>query len=249
MGKQHQGHVFASMAASPTSVRGVASQRDYYWRVNFLQQPQDKMFIATPCRFPKGSPVAAALLDWMKINVIHASKTSYTQFMSELRNQVRKWGLEGSILPPICFSAVPYHVKDAALRFSSHVSWDEEVIFREAFGINAFWQSARGADNAKEKHSQTKVSKASNSSNPHTRGSYDAMVQGSLWWKLLQQSRQLRSSIGTPNLQSEVATVKDLGSGYSIKNVFASIISPSSNADLGGLCHHISFYSWTYHIS
>ena len=103
--------------------------------------------------------------------------------MQELHCQVRTWGLLSAIAPPYYFSGVPYYTKHAALQKSEHPGWDAKLLLNTAYGVNAFWQSAR---------SKTEEDALQ-------RGSYKTLMDESLWWQLLQKSRQLVAPAGPSN--------------------------------------------------
>ena len=130
-GKQHpavDGHLFGSMAASPSAVRGTTENRERHWRLNFLKSPGDKCYIATPCRFAARSPVITKLKEWCSETILgfKGGTLAYNVFMFQLRLVVRSYGLEQAICCPIAFSSIPYHSKDAALKQALHSSWNKE---------------------------------------------------------------------------------------------------------------------------
>ena len=204
------GHLFSSMSASPCSVRGDAKSRHHYWRVHFLQKPLDQAFIATPCRFPFKSPVSAALLAWLQKDIIDSFKEqkkvfkgAYNIFMDELHCQVRTWGLLSAIVPTHYFSGVPYYTKHSALQKSEHPAWDAKLLLNTAYGVNAFWQSSRSGKTTEDTQDALQ------------RGSYTNLIDESLWWQLLQKSKQLPTPAGSSNeiaaeaLQCSVQILKE----------------------------------------
>lgn len=172
---QNHGHVFASLLASPNAIKGTAEQRDYYWRVHFLKQPGDRLYLATPCRFPFGSPVVSDLVNWCRRNILSSldcASLECNAFMRVLRQTVQTWGLEGAIWDPIYFSPVLYSSGSLCLQRLEHGQWDLSQIMEKSFAVNSLWQTS---------HSTSAGAAVE-------RGSLSSVSEKSLWAKLMKAS-------------------------------------------------------------
>ena len=73
------GHVFGSMLAGTHTLRKSKEESSRFWLLHYLRDPRDELFLATPFRFPRGSPVLQAWVSWMR-EIILDDAINHEQF-------------------------------------------------------------------------------------------------------------------------------------------------------------------------
>ena len=77
------GHVVASLTAHAGSMcRGTTIEREKYWRVNFLREPNEQLLCASPFRFPGLSPFLDKLVSGLQEEFRKSSGSKYLAFMN-----------------------------------------------------------------------------------------------------------------------------------------------------------------------
>ena len=75
-----------------------------HWSTNFLAEPHDHRYIATPCAFPAGSPV---LDSWIaSMTPVLGQPLAYNTAMQFLKSAVQSGGAERAIAPPSAVSPI-----------------------------------------------------------------------------------------------------------------------------------------------
>jgi hypothetical protein len=166
------GHVFASMRASNSCIAGkIAHEKN--WLTNFLKEPRDKLFIATPFRVLACSPLLSELkvvLDSKFVSLLdaHASGMStpafpYTFFMDALRKSVIDLGLLEAITLHTVFSPIPAFTQTKSIRHTTSMHFDADDIIKSSVAVNCFWSSSKnlGEEGMISKCSHNRVERGS----------------------------------------------------------------------------------------
>ena len=175
------GHVFGSMEAGHCAFREGPSLAWRRWSLQYLRQPGDKLFIATPFRLPSSSPMLNDMVSWFA-NLFDqvvltaptpiAAPLEYNLGMKKYFELVQQWGLEDACRGPLEFSPVPRWW--SRKRCFRSMAKDEQAILtsireQSSTGVNAFWQtSIKGGRPVRD---------------------YEEMSADSLWNALLNQAR------------------------------------------------------------
>jgi len=90
-----------------------------HWSTNFLAEPHDHRYIATPCAFPAGSPV---LDSWIASLTLFLGKEplAYTTAMHFLKSAVQSGGAERAIAPLSAVSPISRLAREQCLK-AQHV--------------------------------------------------------------------------------------------------------------------------------
>jgi hypothetical protein len=116
--KYYVGHCFGTFQQNPKSY----ANRDMAKRLikltlDYCKVPRDYLKPATPYRFPKGSPMLAALVEslgrcfpqsGMPIELDGSKCTDYNFVMGIVKQHVNDFGLRSAYTEPMVFSPVPY---------------------------------------------------------------------------------------------------------------------------------------------
>ena len=141
------GHVFGSMQAQ--GLRHGPEKSARHWLLNYLKEPGDKLYLSTPFRFPKGSPMLEEFVDWMRQLLLegrlaHPQVSNYNTIMQKAVDLIQTWGLEKAITESHVFSPIPYWCRKEKL-FRPLADQDTHLI--ETMGqstcVNTFWLSSR----------------------------------------------------------------------------------------------------------
>ena len=154
------GHVFASMQAHPG--RRSALQNFQFWTVEFLKEPMDMLYLATPFYFPAKSILLQEIVHELQVAMQHQHIDSWTEnaaagssigdmtygrIMDTVRGLIRKHGLEGAIQSPKIFSPLGYGTWKRDKLVDSPPS---EVLTRmmqeitaSSTAVNMFWSSSK----------------------------------------------------------------------------------------------------------
>jgi serine/threonine protein kinase len=123
--------------------------------------------LASPFGAPASTPLWPRLLAECEAIVANWTVTSrYNNFMDAATTVVQELGLLDAVLDPNKFSGIPYWTKRSCLKYprSSKV-YDVKSVLDTAWGVNAYWQSARNEDekvkNANERGSSTNIAEGS----------------------------------------------------------------------------------------
>ena len=139
------GHFFASMHAAAQMRGHNKAETHKHWQLHYLRTPGDKLYLATPCAFPHGSP---ALHEWLSaLDSIVAKKrqlsVAYDAPLSSLRSIIRGHGLEGSIVDAgVCSMVSRLHRGKAILANKVHL-FDLSGLEGEALCCNNYWGSSK----------------------------------------------------------------------------------------------------------
>ena len=123
------GHCFGTFHVNPVAFanRDMA-KRMIKLTLDYCQAPRDFLKTATPYRFPKGSPMLAALLEslgrcfpqsGMPIALDGSRCSDYNFVMEIVKKHINDFGLRGAYQDPMMFSPVPYYAWQKPLETGS----------------------------------------------------------------------------------------------------------------------------------
>ena len=128
------GHFFGSMEARRGMQGKSRREVELIWSVAYLRSPSDFLYISTPCRFPRGSPVLA---EWVaELETAYAKRSGKVDYhlpLQALTHIVHRWGLDWGV-----------NIANPISRFSDPLgasqSWDPSVL-KDSICVNSFWQT------------------------------------------------------------------------------------------------------------
>ena len=139
------GHFFGSMKQSPYANNGQTNeQKTKWWLLNYTKDPGDRLFIATPMAFPKGSLAAQSWLRSAEDILTNHKFKYYIDFMKLFASTVQEHGLTRSIAEWQVCSPVEYYHGRSALNPASRHKFDLSHILHSSICVNNFWQSSKG---------------------------------------------------------------------------------------------------------
>ncbi len=114
--------------------------------LHYLREPRDKLCLATPSRFPAGSPCLKSMLlkIWQSHIQTQVKPDTYNGFMDIFRESITAWGLEKARLDPCVFSPVSLYAAQASLLPSADAARRCQAIVGKVACVNVFWLSCRG---------------------------------------------------------------------------------------------------------
>ena len=113
--------------------------------LNYLKEPGDRLYIASPLGFPPDSPVLRSWLDKIEAWVTTSRRVRYEEAFQMLTQAIRAHGLEGAIAPVNAASCMGPQERERPLQALSAGRYNDDVIF-SAMAINNFWQSSKNLD-------------------------------------------------------------------------------------------------------
>ena len=142
------GHVFGSMLAGSHTLRKSREDLFRHWSVHYLREPHDELFLGTPFRFPRGSPVLAAWVAWLRgvifDDTICHEGLQYNSAMFKMFDLIQDWGLEQACVGSDVFSPIPRWLSKQRC-FRALAPEDERLAqaIKQSTCVNCFWQSSR----------------------------------------------------------------------------------------------------------
>ena len=143
------GHLISTMDRHPGCIGGVKETKKRFL-MGFAKEPGDDVYMATPLRLPRGSPLLKRWIGLMReeLSGVQPGKAfDHNTFMLALKDSVDHFGLNMACVSSSIFSPLPYHHRQQVLsaKYTKKLK-SAKSIADEAFGVNAFWQSSRGKD-------------------------------------------------------------------------------------------------------
>jgi hypothetical protein len=150
------GHFFASQRSRNTMMGKTKEEFTKHWELHYLKAPGDRLFLATPLRFPQRSPVLLEWIDALEANAVAALERTrkagvdYNFPLRSLTSIIQAWGLEGAVVEPDVCSACCRLFPEGRVLKKKRVGETDLGIFDAAICVNNFWQSSKGTTSGSE---------------------------------------------------------------------------------------------------
>ena len=115
-----------------------------HWELNFLAEPQDYLYLATPFAFPAGSPILATALESMKAEILPMPPPKKGKDIRAMRiwaDSFECWGCAVAFARSDVCSPISYLCRSSCRATSESVA-DAEKIIKTSLCVNKFWQSS-----------------------------------------------------------------------------------------------------------
>ena len=143
------GHFAATLEAPRQMLGKTKALVVKHWELNFLAEPQDYLYLATPFAFPAGSPILATALERMKAEILPMPPPKKGKDIRAMRiwaDSFECWGCAVAFARSDVCSPISYLCRSSCRATSESVA-DAEKIIKTSLCVNNFWQSsARSGD-------------------------------------------------------------------------------------------------------